>query len=136
MTETESFFINRIIFTIEIENVIQDLNYTLSKIAEYLEIWTVLFRNVAKLQGFLLLLSIWYCTIMYIYFIGFNVITVTLRQWTEERYLPSLYYNMAVLFHISTYCVSVILSSFILTFFSFLINLPKSVVSMTNRKSY
>jgi len=28
---------------------------------------------------------------MYIYFIGFNVITVTLRQWTEERYLPSLY---------------------------------------------
>jgi len=38
MTETESFFISRIIFTIEIENVVQDLNYTLSKIAEYLEI--------------------------------------------------------------------------------------------------
>jgi len=50
---------------------------------------------------------------------------MTLRQWTEESYLPSIYYNMTVLFHISTNCVSVILSSFILIFFffSFLINL-------------
>lgn len=50
---------------------------------------------------------------------------MTLRQWTDERSLTSVYYNMTVLFHISTYYVSVILFSLILIFKKnqFLINL-------------